>query len=84
MTHKNLRCQFEFKTITNKNAIKEAYEWCLYNLPLTEGRGIQYWVTELFIITASQKVIDKINKHFGSNFSFDNPTFRDTRTFYLN
>ena len=66
----NHRTQFELKTISRKDLIKEAYEWCKHNLPLKDGRGIIYQVDELFIITSSQSVIDKVNNHFGSNFGF--------------
>ena len=66
----NHRIQFELKTISRKDLIKEAYEWCKHNLPLKDERGIIYQVDELFIITSSQSVIDKVNNHFGSNFGF--------------
>lgn len=66
----NHRTQFELKTISRKDLIKEAYEWCKHNLPLKDERGIIYKVDELFIITSSQSVIDKVNNHFGSNFGF--------------
>ena len=66
----NPKTQFELKTISREDLIKEAYEWCKQNLPLKDERGIIYQVDELFIITSSQSVIDKVNKHFGSNFGF--------------
>lgn len=66
----NHRTQFELKSISRKDLIKEAYEWCKHNLPLKDERGIIYQVDELFIITSSQSVIDKVNNHFGSNFGF--------------
>ena len=66
----NPKTQFELKTISRKDLIKEAYEWCKHNLPLKDERGIIYQVDELFIITSSQSVIDKVNNHFGSNFGF--------------
>ena len=66
----NPRTQFELKNISRKDSIKEAYEWCKHNLPLKDERGIIYQVDELFIITSSQSVIDKVNNHFGSNFGF--------------
>lgn len=66
----NHRTQFELKTIIRKDLIKEAYEWCKHNLPLKDERGIIYQVDELFIITSSQSVIDKVNNHFGSKFGF--------------
>ncbi|MBR3675412.1 MAG: hypothetical protein IKN69_04645 [Bacilli bacterium] len=66
----NPKTQFELKTISRKDLIKEAYEWCKQNLPLKDERGIIFQVDELFIITSSQSVIDKVNNHFGSNFGF--------------
>lgn len=66
------KVQFEFKTVFSKHFIKEAYEWCVANLPLKEDRGLVYQVDEMYIITSSQKVIDKVNAHFGSKFSFEN------------
>ena len=66
----NPKTQFELKTISRKDLIKEAYEWCKQNLPLKDDRGIIYQVVELYIITSSQSVIDKVNNHFGSNFGF--------------
>ena len=66
----NPNTQFDLKTISRKDLIKEAYEWCKHNLPLKDERGIIYQVDELFIITSSQSVIDKVNNHFGSNFGF--------------
>lgn len=66
----NPRTHFELKTISRKDLIKEAYEWCKQNLPLKDERGIIYQVDELFIITSSQSIIDKVNKRFGSNFGF--------------
>ena len=66
----NPKTQFELKPIGRKDLIKEAYEWCKQNLPLKDERGIIFQVDELFIITSSQSVIDKVNNHFGSNFGF--------------
>lgn len=66
----NPKTQFEIKTISRKDLIKEAYEWCKKNLPLKDERGIIYQVEELYIITSSQSVIDKVNNNFGSNFGF--------------
>ena len=66
----NPKTQFELKTISRKDLIKEAYEWCKQNLPLKDERGIIYQVDELFIITSRQLVVDKVNKHFGANFGF--------------
>ena len=67
---KNPMTQFELKSIGSDELIKEAYEWCKVNLPLKDNRSLHYWVDELYIITSSQRILDKINKHFGSNFSF--------------
>lgn len=66
----NPKTQFELKTISRKALIKEAYEWCKQNLSLKDERGIIFQVDELYIITSSQSVIDKVNNHFGSNFGF--------------
>lgn len=66
----NPKTQFELKTTSRKDLIKEAYEWCKQNLPLMDESGIIFQVDELYIITSSQSVIDKVNNHFGSNFGF--------------
>ena len=72
--NKNPKTQFELHTFDyDKSVIREAYEWCLANLPLKDERGIMYRVDQLYIITASQKILDKMNAHFGSNFSFNHP-----------
>ncbi len=76
----NPRTQFELKTINRKGLIKEAYEWSKQHLPLKDERGIIYQVDELFIITSSQPIIDKVNKHFRSNFRFGP---RDNTQFFL-
>lgn len=76
----NPKTQFELKTIFRKDLIKEAYEWCRQNLPLKDESGIIYQVDELFIITSSQSVIDKVNNHFGSNFEFG---VKGETTFFL-
>ena len=68
---KNPRCQFELKVcFSNPSTIKEAWKWCVKNLQLKDEHGIIYQINELYIITCSQKVIDKVNNQFGSNFSF--------------
>lgn len=67
---KNYKTQFEFFTIFRKDLVKDAYEWCMKHLPLKDERGLIFQVDELFIITKSQAVIDKLNEHFGSNFAF--------------
>lgn len=72
--NKNPRTQFELHTFDyNHSIIREAYDWCLKNLPLKDGSGIYYNVTELDIVTSSQKILDKVNARFGSNFSFNHP-----------
>lgn len=76
----NPKTQFELKTIFRKDLIKEAYEWCKEKLPLKDESGIIYQVDELFIITSSQSVIDKVNNHFGSNFGFG---IKGETTFFL-
>lgn len=79
--NKNPRTQFELHTLDyNHSIIREAYDWCLKNLPLKDGSGIRYNVTELDIVTSSQKILDKVNARFGSNFSF-NHAIGDLRFF---
>lgn len=68
---KNPRCQFELKVIFNKQIMLDAYGWCVENLPLKPERGIIFQVDEIYIITRSQRIIDKVNKEFGSDFSFN-------------
>lgn len=80
---RNPKCQFELKTLDNKQLIKEAYDWCIKNLPLKEDKGLQYWADEMFIITSSQKIIDKVNEHFGSRFTFKSEEFWESRVHYL-
>lgn len=64
--------QFELHSVPfPRKDLKFAYDWCLDNLPLKEDKGIIYNVTEVYIITSSQRIIDKVNRHFGSNFSFE-------------
>lgn len=69
---KSHRTQFELKGFFRNSSeeMEKAYEWCLKNLPLKEEHSIIWQVNEVFIITSSQAVIDKVNKHFGSEFSF--------------
>ena len=76
----NPRTTFELKTINRKDLIKEAYEWCKQNLPLKDDHGVIFQVDELFIITSSQSVINKVNNHFGSNFGFG---IKGERAFFL-
>lgn len=72
---RNPRTQFEmhiaFSDSSQKSKIKEAYEWCIDNLPLKDEHGIIYQVDELYIITASQPILDKINARFGTKFAFN-------------
>jgi len=78
--NKNPRTQFEIRSIFERNLFNE-YQWCVNNLPLKEDRGLIYQVSEFYIITSSQAIIDKVNKHFGSDFNFKNSW--ESRTFYL-
>ena len=77
---KNDLVQFEVKSVYGKN-LKSEYDWCVANLPLKEERGLVYQVTEFYIITRSQRIIDKVNRHFGSSFSFKN--WQESQIFYI-
>jgi len=77
---KNDLTQFEIRSANEKN-IRTEYDWCLANLPLKEEQGLEYHVTEIFIITRSQRIIDKVNRHFGSSFGFKN--WQESRIFYI-
>jgi uncharacterized protein YqgQ len=77
---KNDMVQFEVRSMYGKD-LKSEYDWCAANLPLKEERGLVYQVTEFYIITRSQRIIDKVNRHFGSSFSFKN--WQDSRIFYI-
>ena len=77
---KNDVVQFEVRSVYGKN-IKAEYDWCVSNLPLKEERGLVYQVTEFYIITRSQRIIDKVNQHFGSSFGFKN--WQESRIFYI-
>lgn len=81
--NRNPRTTFELKSLTDSKKIEEAHQWCLNNLPLVDGTGIRYEGNELFIITSSQKIIDKINKHFGSQFCFRSPKGWGIKTYYI-
>lgn len=72
--------QFEVRSVYSKN-LKSEYDWCVANLPLKEEHGLVYQVTEFYIITRSQSIIDKVNQHFGSSFSFKN--WQESRIFYI-
>ena len=78
---KNPRTQFKLKAIKQGDSLREEYQWCVDNLSLKEDRGIIYQVDEIYIITSSQTIIDKVNKHFGSKFSFDNTW--ESRVYYI-
>ena len=68
---KNPLTQFELHTFDyNPQVISDAYDWCLANLRLKDEHGLMYRVNELFIVTRSQQIIDKVNRHFGTMFSF--------------
>ena len=77
---KNDVVQFEVRSVYGKN-LKSEYDWCVENLPLKEERGLVYQVTEFYIITRSRRIIDKVNRHFGSSFSFKN--WQDSRIYYI-
>lgn len=77
---KNDRVQFELISL-NKRLLDDEYQWCLDNLPLKDERGLSYQATEIYITTSSQRIIDKVNKHFGSTFSFK--YWQDSRVFYI-
>lgn len=77
---KNSLTQFEIHSLNMKD-IKAEYDWCVANLPLKENCGLVYQVTEFYIITRSQRIIDKVNRHFGSSFSFKD--FMQSRVFYI-
>lgn len=65
---RNPLCQFELKVING--SANGVYQWCVEHLPLKPEKGIIYQVDEVYIITRSQRVIEKVNREFGSNFSF--------------
>lgn len=67
----------------NKHIIEETYQWCLDNLPLKPDSGIIFGVNKLFIVTSSQKIVDKLNKKFGSSFTFNSEDFWDNRIYFL-
>lgn len=77
---KNDMVQFEVRSMYGKD-LKSEYDWCVANLPLKEERGLVYQVTEFYIITRSQRIIDKANQYFGSSFSFKN--WQKSRIFYI-
>lgn len=78
--YKNDVVRFEINSLFGKS-LESEFNWCVAKLPLKEGRGLWYWVTEIYIITRSQRVIDKVNRHFGSSFSVKNSL--ESRSFYI-
>lgn len=81
MKKKNPRKQFEIHSL-NGHDLKPIFLWLLENLPIKEDIGLVYWVTEIYIITSSQRIIDKVNEGLGTCFSFD--TLHIRRIFYIN
>lgn len=80
---KNPTVQFELKqTFESDSGMRDAYDWIVNNTPLTAERGVIYQVDEIYIITSSQRIIDKINSHFGSTFNFESGE-KFCNTFYL-
>ena len=77
---KNHITQFEIISLNKRNLIKD-FDWCVNNLHLKEDKNLLYQVSEIYIITSSQIIIDRVNKHFGSSFSFNNSY--ESRIFYV-
>ncbi len=80
---KNPRTQFEFHSWSRKN-MSDVYDWLLTNTKLKADTGVIYQVDEVYFITSCQKVLDKVNEHFGSSFSFCKPSELSARQFWLN
>ena len=78
---RNALTQFELLAKDGTKDLDEEYQWCVKNLPLKANRSLIYQVSEIHIITSSQKVIDKVNERFGTAFSFEN--FLENRVYYL-
>lgn len=78
---KNDTVQFEIISI-NKRCLISEFNWCINNLRLQKDKGIIYQVSEIYIITSSQQIVDKVNKHFGSKFGFE--IWRKDHVFYIN
>ena len=78
--YKNDPVQFELKSMKGR-VLHAEYDWCVKNLPLKEEHGLIYQVSEIYITTRSQRVIDKVNRHFGSSFGFK--LWQETRVFFL-
>lgn len=81
MTKKNPRTQFEIRA-DDWIDLEQIYQWLIKNLPLKANKSIIYQLSEIYIITSSQRIIDKVNKGLGTCFSFDNLYIR--RIFYIN
>ena len=73
--------QFELKAYEQEKLISEAYDWCKENLPLKPERGLIFWPDEIHIITASQRILDKVNARFGTTFNMEHAW--ETRVQYL-
>ena len=73
--------QFELKAYEQEKLIREAYDWCKENLPLKPERGLTFWPDEIHIITASQRILDKVNARFGTTFNMEHAW--ETRVQYL-
>ena len=73
--------QFELKAYEQEKLVREAYDWCKQNLQLKPERGLIFWPDEIHIITASQRILDKVNAHFGTTFNMEHAW--ETRVQYL-
>lgn len=76
----NPKTQFEIISF-NRNDLIDIYKWCINNLRLKENVGVIYQFSEVYVITRSQRIIDKLNKYLGSSFEFNNWS---KRIFYIN
>lgn len=66
----NPKTQFEIISF-NRNDLIDIYKWCINNLRLKEDVGVIYQFSEVYVITRSQRTIDKLNKYLGSSFGFN-------------
>lgn len=66
----NPKTQFEIISC-NRNDLIDIYKWCINNLRLKENVGVIYQFSEVYVITRSQRIIDKLNKYLGSSFGFN-------------
>lgn len=73
--------QFELKAYEQEKLVREAYDWCKQNLQMKPERGLIFWPDEIHIITASQRILDKVNAHFGTTFNMEHAW--ETRVQYL-